>query len=351
MILIPAVSTKADPFTEIKGKLTGISREEKEILQNLFTLTQDVELMESQEKEISEEIKSVGREIVELEAATGEMENTYEKKRKSLARVLQSYQRMGPGSFLEIILDSESLSALLHRINILRDLARNTGELLDELEASGKKLAEGKAVLQEKLALSEYKQKQLKEALTKKIKLKNEKEEYLSSLTGEREYYEEYLTDIERVWGELKPLVSETAKEFSRIMEEGSLPTDALKVNFSAFSIKGSIEDKIINKVISEQSNLPNMLFVFHPGKVEIVLPDKNFVMSGSFDILEGHILRFQAQEGSFFGMALEQGTIEELFKGGDLVLNLEPLLAGNNIHDLEIKEGCLELISKLIFF
>jgi hypothetical protein len=66
---------------------------------------------------------------------------------------------------------------------------------------------------------------------------------------------------------------------------------------------------------------------------------------------LEGHILKFQAQEGSFFGMPLAPGSIGELFQEGDLVLNLEPLLAGNVIHSLEIKEGYLELINKLNIF
>ena len=353
LVAIPicAVNGLADPFSETKEKLSGISDEEKEILQNLFTLAQEVELLETEEKELSQEVEAINLEIKELEAAIAGGERAYEKKQEGLESVLQSYQRMGPGSFLEIILDSDSLSTFLHRVNTVRDLTRNTGELIEQLEARVEKLSEMKTLLSEKLSLVKDKQEQSREAIAKKIKLKLEKEEYLSSLMGEREYYQEHLTNIEGVWNELKPLVSKAAKEFSRIIEEGSLPMDALEITFSFSNIKGSIEDKIINKVISEQSNLPKMVFAFHPGKVEISLPEKNFVLSGTFIILEGHILKFQAQEGSFFGMPLEPGSIEELFSGGDLVLNLEPLLVGNVIHDLEIKEGYLELINKLNLF
>jgi hypothetical protein len=93
------------------------------------------------------------------------------------------------------------------------------------------------------------------------------------------------------------------------------------------------------------------MLFAFHPGLVEISLPEKNLVLSGTFIILEGHTLKFQPKEGSFYGMPLEPGAIEELFSEGDLLLNLEPLLAGNSVNALEVKEGYLELINKLDLF
>lgn len=351
VIPICTVSSQTDPFSEIKQKLYGISDEEKEILQNLFTLAQEVELLEAEEKELSQEAEAINLEIKELETEIAGGENDYEKKQEGLKSVLRSYQRMGPGSFFEIILDSDSLSTFLHRVNTVRDLVRNTGELLEQLESKAEKLSKMKTLLSEKLMLVKHKQEQSKDALTKKMELKLEKEEYLSSLMGKREYYQEYLTNIEGVWNELKPLVSEAVNEFSHIIEEGNLPTDALKITYSFLNIKGSIDDKSINKVISEQSSLPGMVFAFHPGKVEVSLPEKNIVLSGTFAILEGHILKFQAQEGSFFGMSLEQGSIEELFSNGDLVLNLEPLLAGNLIHALEIKEGYLELISKLKLF
>lgn len=346
-----ASSDRGDAFSEIEEKLSGISAEEKDILQNLFTLSQEIELLEAEERKLSIEAEEINGEIGELEALIAEGEGDYEKKHESLKRVFRSYQRMGPGSFLEIILDSDSLDTFLHRINIVRDLVRNTGELIDRLEEKVKELSDMKSLLSDKLVIAKDKQRQAREALEKKAELRLEKEVYLLSLMEEKRYYQEYLTGIEEVWKELKPIVPKAVKEFSRIIEEGSLPTDALKINFSFFSVRGSIEDEIINKVISEQSELSAMQFAFHPGKVEISLPDKNFSLSGTFVVLKGHSLKFQAQEGSFFGMPLKEGSLEELFKDGDLILNLESLLAGNVIDEVEIKEGYLEFISKLKLF
>lgn len=346
-----ATAIQADPFSEIKEKLSGISEKEKEILQNLFILAQEIELMEAEEKELSLGIEVLNREIKTLETAIAEGELAYKKKRGNLEQVLKSYQRMGAGSYVEILLDSDSFGTFLQRMNILRELTRNTVELLDQLEASGKKLTGEKAALAGRLVQIKEKQAKSKEAIALKMKLKSEKEEYLASLKGEKEHYQEQLAGIQKMWTELKPLFADAAEEFSRIIEKGSLPNDALRVTFSFLDIRGAIDDKVINKVVSEQSKLTEMKFAFHPGKVDISLPEKNLVLSGTFVIQDGQILRFQAQEGSFFGMPLTSGSIEELFGEGDLVLNLEPLLAGNIIHSVEIKEGYLELINKLDLF
>jgi len=340
-----------DPFSEIKEKLDGISQQEREILQNLFVFTQEIELLEKEEREQSQEIETIKQDIRSLENSIAEGEVMYNRKRESLKQVLRSYQRMGPASFLEIILESESLSEFLHRVNILRDLTRSTGELLENIKTSEEKLMEDKQKLSLKLSLLEDRQKQAGEALREKMALKKEKEEYLASLKGEREYYQEYLNDLERVWGELKTLVSSVAKEFSRMIEEESLPVEALKLSFSLVEIRGAIDDKTINSVISKNSNLPEMIFSFHPGRVEISMPEKNLVLAGTFVIEEKRILKFQPHEGSFYGMPLKKGSLEELFSKGDMVLNLEPLLAGNEIHGLEIKEGYLELINRLKLF
>jgi peptidoglycan hydrolase CwlO-like protein len=342
---------QADPFLEIKEKLSGISEVEKEILQNLFTLSQEIELMELEEKKLSQDVEAINSDIRGMQAAIEESERRYDHKQESLKQVLRSYQRMGPGSFMEIILESDSLSTFLQRVNTLRDLTRNTGELLDQLETSGENLKKDKAILSEKLLSVEERQKQAREALAKKVDLKREKEEYLASLMGERTYYQEHLTNIERVWTELKPLFSDTAKEFSRIIEEGNIPVSALKTSFSFTEVRGAIEDDIINKVVSEQSTLPKMVFSFHTDRVEISLPEKYLILSGTFVIQDGHTLKFQAQEGSFYGMPLEAGSMEDLLSKGDLVLDIEPLLAGNSINDLEIKEGYLELINRFKLF
>lgn len=334
----------AEPPFEILKKLTGISEEEKEVLKTLFTLSQEISAAEREEKQLADDIETINSEIKDTESAISNEEAAYKKNQEALKKILKSYQRMGPGSFLEIILNSDSLASFLLRLNILRDITRNTGELLGTLKESKGKLTAERSELAAKLAMVEEKQKQSEETLVKMLKLKEENEQYLASLKGEKEYYEKYLAGIQEMLRELKPFFAEAVMEFSQIMNDGSLTRNAVKISFSFFSIKGLIEEKSFNDVISKQPKLSEMTFAFHPDKIEMSLPSENLVLSGKFVILEENKLKLQVEEGSFYGMPLEAGTLDELLEDGDIVIDLKPLLGKYTLKSVHIREGYLEL-------
>lgn len=342
---------KTDPFSSIKKQLDSISEEEKKILENLFVLIQEIEIMEREEKALGQEIESMNGEIKILEEIIKEEEITYKNRQEGLKQVLKSYQKMGPGSYLEILLSSDSMTTFIRRLNTLRDLTRETGKLLDQLETSSMKLSAEKSRLTEKLALVEKKQLEAKGALNKKLKLKEDEENYLASLKSERDFYQKHLADVQRVWSELIPIFKEAASEFSRIIEEGNLPEDSLKVTFSLFSAKGVIGEEVFNKVISEQSDLPQIVLEFHTDKVEMKLPEQNLVLIGSFIVKEGNTLEFAAREGNFFGMPLEPGSIEELLSGKGISLNITSLIGTNTLQAVKLYEGYIELTVKLNLF
>ncbi|MEA4962064.1 coiled-coil domain-containing protein [Lutispora sp.] len=336
-----------DPFSKLQEELAGISENEKKILQSLFTLAQEMEIIEAEEKEIDQQIEEIDREAQELELAIADAEYSFGKKQEGLKQVLRSYQRMGPISYLEIILNSDSLSSFILRINTLRDLTRDTGVLLEQLESSKEQLNGAKAELMEKLALLELKHKELTAAIAKKAELKIDMEEYLTSLTVKKGYYQKQIADMQHVWKELKLLFSEAEKEFSGIIEEGNFPPDALTFDFSIFGIKASLNEKSFNDIVSSQVDIAEMIFDFKPGKIVIELPEKNLKLSGVFIIAEGHILEFEAEEGVFYDMPLAAGTIEELFREKKLSLDLEPLLGSYTLQSVEIMEDYINLTVK----
>ena len=287
---------QVEPPLGINEKLIDISEEEKQILQSLFTLTQEIEIMEREEKVINQELEMANQEIIRLESVIAGEEANYEKNQEALERVFKIYQKMGPGSYLEIIMDSDNLSTLLKRLNIMRDLTRNTGKLLEMLEVSKDKLSSEKTQVAEKLALIKERQRQSKEALAKKLKLKEDKDAYLASLNAESKLYQEYLANMQKMLSELKVLLSEAAKAFSGIIADGSLPRDAIKITISLFNVKGKIDEETFNNILAKQASLSEMEFAFNNDEIKISIPKKQLVLSGDFVIQGDNILSLKKE-------------------------------------------------------
>lgn len=345
------VFAQVEPPSKTQEKLNGISEEEKKVLQALFTLTQEIAVMENEEEMLALDIDKANKELISIEAFIASEEANFAKKQDALRRVLKIYQKMGPGSYLEIIMNSDNLSTLLRRINTLRDLTRNTGKLLEELEASKNKLSLEKTKLIEKLTLIKEKQEQSKEALSKKLELKKSQEIYLASLKEQSKFYQEHLANIDIMIEELKPMLAKAAAEFSNIIMDGSLPSDALKMTISLFNIKGTIDQETFNDIISKQPNLSSMVFAFNTDQIDINIPEKNLVLSGKFVIENQNVLKFQVEEGSFYGMPLEPEYIRQLLGEEGIALDFKPLLGKNTLQSIKLQDGYIELNIKLNLF
>ena len=345
------VAMQVEPPLGIQEILVGISEEEKQVLQNLFTLAQEIVVLEIEEKELDAYLEKANQELISIEETIASEETHFTEKQEALKRVLKIYQKMGPGSYIEIIMDSDNLSTLLRRINTLRDLTRNTGKILETLEISKDKLAIEKLKLHEKLLTIKEKQEKSKVALYSKLKLKKEEEIYLASLKEKSMFYQEHLSNIKGMLDELKPIISKAEKEFSNIISDGGLPEDALKMTISLFSVKASIDQKSFNEIISKRPNLSLMVFAFKTDEIEISIPERNLVLSGTFVIEDESVLRFQEGEGSFYGMPLEAGYIKELLGEEGIALDFKPLLGKNTMKSIKVQDGYMELNIKLNIF
>lgn len=354
LMLICAFSTsfstsygESEIFKETQDKLDNISDEEKNILKDLYAMEQEIQETEKEEKKITNQIEEYKIEINNLENKIKEDESSFEKNRDVLKEVLKSYQRMGPGSFLEVLLTSDNLGAFLRTLNTLKDLSRNTEELMTSLDKSKAALIIQKNNLAEKLLGLEDKKEALKLVINEKNKIKNEKENYLSSLKEEREVYQDFLLDITKSWKELKPLFKEATAEFTRLANEGNLPPDAVEVSISRFNVKGTIKEASFNNIILEYSRFPKVEFKFKQGKINVHIPDLKLLLTGNFIVEGNNTLKFIIEEGSFYDLPLEKASIAELLEEGHLLLNLEPLIGSSKVEEVNSQAGYIELIIK----
>jgi len=349
-VLSGQLTGQARPAREVGQRLEGISESEQTILEDLFFLTQEIEEMDRGQADIAEEIETLKDKV---QAVGGEIENRqrdYESKLDVLKQALVSYQRRGPASYLRIILSTDNLTSFLRSINTIKDLTRNTGELLDCLQQDKRQLLEEQEGLADSITLLESKSEELEEAMARKLQLREEQEAYLNSLREEGAHYRELLANLQDMWDQIKVLFSDIVKEFDRIIGEGKYPMEDLDLKYGLLNVKGTIREDMLNTVYKENSNLTEIVFYFHPGRAEIEVPEKQLVLRGTFSVEGGRALKFVAEEGSFYGMELEKASIDELFRDGYLSIDFGTFLDGITLQSVKVCDGYLEFTVKSLF-
>lgn len=352
-IIVPGhVSGEVKPITEAQEKLDGISEEEQKTLEKLFTLTQELEELEREEARLNGEIDQLKAKIAETDKSIEKKQKSYDNNLYIMEQVLISYQRGGPASYLEILLQSESLAAFLKNMNLIKDISRNTTELLDTIETGKKELEEQRKSLAADQELLIQKQKELELQLQEKQSIKEEQESYLTELREEKSKYEEHLNNLKVMWEDLKGIFSSIVGEFSRIIGEGYFTMEDLNLSFHLFSVTGFVSEDTFNTILREHSELPGIEFRFEPDNVVIEVPDKKLVLSGRFSITGNSALLFEPESGTFYGMPLEKDSIDELFKEGPLLLDFEEVAGDLVLIDIYLDsvttgEGTLDFTIK----
>lgn len=333
------------PMAEVEHQLLNISEEELALLETLFTLTQEIQGLESQEGVIQEQIELLKEQILQAQASIEENQGAFQQLQEKLEGVLKSYQRRGAASYLEILLKAEDLSDFLRRINLIRDLTRNTGALLKELESQQALLTAKEQELQGTMERLTQEEAQLAKARLEKEAMKASLEEQLAAMAAERDYYEEQLNRLQGEWTALKPLFTETMKTVNQMIEKGALPQEGVKMSLSLQGIKGTIPQEVFNQVVASVQDLPEILFSFQPQQVTITLPQQHLILEGKFSVIDGSILQFTPTGGSFYQLPLTTSALEELFSGESLSMNTKPLLGNYRLKSAIVVEGALELL------
>ncbi len=329
---------------EINSTISQLSQEEIEILESLFLIQQEVRDLEITEERTSREIEELSVKIENIEEDIVNLEVSYNDNLDIMEEVLRSYQRKGPLSNLQLILNSDNLSILLKRINSIRDLSRNTNDLLFTIESEKQELSLVKATLDENLKEIENRRVELRRTIEEKSTTIAFLEESLQALQDEKGRYEGYLTQLDDSWNDVKPIFLETIQGITETVESGELPESMLNVRISFSGISGKIFDEELNRELSKRSYPTEPQLLFHEDYVRLVMPELNLDIRGNLIILDNKTLRFEITDGKYMGLALEKSAVMDLFDFGYLDLKFHRLLGNNTIRSINLQDGYMDL-------
>lgn len=348
-------SGEVTQITEARDRLEGISEKEQEILNEMFLITQNIEVMRRDINQITADLNTSNEYIEYLEYEISSSQQSYDSQLELMEQVLVSYQRGGPASYLEILLSSDSLGSFLKSINLLKNITRNVNDLLIGLDDGQIELQKERDNLAFKVQELEEKEAELAEALREEELLKQELNTYLVNLQMDRTYYEKQLNYLEETWNEIKGLFPSIIEEFSRIIEEGYITEEDIELKFQLIQITGTLREDTFNQILEKYSTLPRIKFHFKEDGVDIEVPDQHLFLSGNFVLDGATAIRFDVESGSFYDMDLEKSSIDELFSGGELIIDFKELAGDNITINFKLQEavsnyGYLSFIIRLLF-
>lgn len=327
MLLTPMKALgEVKQIEELNDKLENISQEEKAVLEELFTLEQEMDAIEQEENRISDEIAELQQQIDGLEKDIEAKQSDYDKQLDILKQVLVTYQRGGPASTLENLMNAENLSSFIKSLNIMKDISHNVNELLASLE-------DGKRMLQEKKGQLNYdkeqlvqKEEELQAELYKKQALQKKQQDYLESLQEDMVFYQEQLSMVTLMWDNSKKVFSDISEELSRIISEGYFTLEDLNLTFSFFGISGSLSEEVFNRTLTEHAEQLETVFIFDTDRVMIEVPGLHLILEGYFILKGDTAIEYEVLSGTFYDLPLEPSSLEELFDSGPLQIDFRTI-------------------------
>lgn len=351
LFMMGSVSFAQPNEIEAQNQLTQITKEEQTIIESLFVLSSEIEMLNTELSKLGEAIESVELKIQEKERAITAQEVAYNALKTNLGEVLRIQQRSGVASNVEIILGAKNLKDLVNRINLLRDLSKNVDGLMNETESVRLKLERERETLDELLVEMENQEDLLIQTAADKNKAKLELELYLEGLASEKDHYQAYLDSIEKVWASLKPLFGDTIQSFTEIIEKGDLPEDTVEVTLSLLSARGTIQEDNFNALLDKREDLPELTFDFKADGIRLSFPSYEVEIEGYFELLDSQTIQYVVTGGNFYNLPMSESALKDLFSEGDLIFNLKSILGKNTIKKITNFEDRLELQISISLF
>ena len=320
----PAVveRTEAAILSELRALKLDIARDVADMERLTAALTQGRSQLETLERDIARET------------------DRYNDNRDTLAAVLAAYQQAGPGSRLELLLSSDSLSAFLRRLSALRQLDRDTAGLLEALDAGRNALVTQQADKQALLDRLALERAMLAKTLEDKRGKETELEASLAALEKDRAAYEARLAALERSWDKAMNVFPELTEGFSRIITEGAFPPDALSLTFGLAGMNAVMRQERFQAILDADRRLPGTVFRFRQDSASLRVESAELALEGDFVIIDGSTLEFRPLSGSQGGLALTAEQLSDLSRRGALQFRLEPILQGATIKRIRLQEG-----------
>ena len=200
---------------EIRNQMTDIQRQVDELDSKISDYESDIYDLNSQIEEVSKNINSAEIELQKTEKDLEEKEELLEK------RLVASY-KAGSTSYLDVLLDSDSLTSFLSSYYLVEQISENDTKLINTVKETKQQIENSKAQLEEnKASLENIKQSEV----VKKSELdatKKEKEQVVAKLSNEDKEVQSKIDEMRSEDSKIRAAIAKAEREANRTSSRGN---------------------------------------------------------------------------------------------------------------------------------
>lgn len=333
-----AISAPAPPtaLPEVYRQIAALSEQEKATLAELFALSDALQRSEAELSRLQQDQIKLQKDVRQAKQAWQKAQNTYLSTRDHATQALRVLQRLGPVSYLEVLVGSSTLKDLWHRLNLLSAAVGGINRNLYRLQADRDRMAEQKEALlakQDKLAQI------VAETAAQVAEIKDlmaDKEAVLAGLGSRRAYFEQKLAEIETLWvQEIKPFLVSAGQEFSRLLSDDSQDVSGVSLKLTDQGLALTVPWQEINSRLLKSPILRGTSLAMDGEQVKMEIPDHSLILRGQFVVDQGVAVRYQVEQVLLAGIAVSEEAVAELAKDQPIKADFSAALRGYHIRGI----------------
>ncbi len=209
-------------INEFQKQIDSKRRTENSVEKELERLEMQLALSQKELNYMIARIQYLGDRIAETQKEIAGIEQKTEEKKELFSDRLVCMYKAGTTSYLEILLNSNSISDFMARLYYLREVAQDDARLIEEYKAMRQELAEKKESLEKDVNDLTWAKAQEEEKRAVVASRNTDRERYLAELQQARKKLEEALSQAERESQALEKVIKDLqAQGHQREKKEG----------------------------------------------------------------------------------------------------------------------------------
>lgn len=161
---------------ELVKEIEEIDEKLTETKEQINLREKEIEEAEKRVDELLDEIKVLQKEIIKLNKQIAEVQERIDRRSEILGNRLNSIQKNGDISYLEVLFGSKSFSEFISRFSAIKTIVNQDQKILTEQIKDKQLIEESKRIVEDNKSLIEYQKRELEE---KEATLKEEKKELI----------------------------------------------------------------------------------------------------------------------------------------------------------------------------